>query len=598
MRRTIGSNAKKISKLPSGLYHNRVIRLCLLGFALALSGCATQAYDFRDPDRPKYNNRLTVAQLIELRKQGDLTLIDVRLPEDFAANPTLIPGAAYLNPEDIVSWAAEIPAGTKVVAYCEHGKWVSQKAAEYLASRGLEVYALEGGIHAWQQAGPDYDLAIEDVTVIDAITGVRENQTVLVSDGEILSVKASDSSQISAQQVIDGRGKYLIPGLWDMHVHVTYEPVLTELMPKLFLDYGVTSVRDTGGLIDRLLPVVALWRDPATIAPRIYYSGPLLDGTSVVYDGNDRPEIGIANPTVSVARANIAALAAAKVDFVKIYELVSPDVFAELIAAARTHGLPIAAHVPLSLPVATAGPQLDSMEHLRNVELACANSATKLLAERMAILAKNPEQLSGHALRSQLHASQRPRALMQINANSAQCQSVLRSLRNTIQVPTLRLNTISEYSPAHRLDWAAKLEAVPHSLAHDWMATARRFADTQQPANSAVMSGAQWSLNLVAAMHKLEVPIGAGTDTPIAQAIPGYSLHTELERLVTAGLTPLEALGAATVRGAEFFDLTDQTGQIRAGMAADLVLLSANPLIDITNSRKISTVILSGRIVR
>jgi imidazolonepropionase-like amidohydrolase len=345
--------------------------------------------------------------------------------------------------------------------------------------------------------------------------------------------------------------------------------------------------------------VVALWRDPATTAPRIYYSGPLLDGKSVVYDGNDRPEIGIANPTVSAARANIAALAAAKVDFVKIYELVSPAVFAELIAAARTHRLPIAAHVPLSLSVATAGPQVDSMEHLRNVELACANSATTLLAERVAILAENSEQLSGHALRSHLHTSQRPRALSHINANGAQCQSVLRSLRNTIQVPTLRLNTISEYSPAHRLDWAAKLEAVPDSLAQNWMATARRFTDTQQPpTNSAAMSGAQWSLNLVAAMHKLDVPIGAGTDTPIAQALPGYSLHTELERLVTAGLTPLEALGAATIRGAEFFNLTDQTGQIRAGMAADLVLLSANPLIDITNSRKISTVILRGRIVR
>ena len=107
-----------------------------------------------------------------------------------------------------------------------------------------------------------------------------------------------------------------------------------------------------------------------------------------------------------------------------------------------------------------------------------------------------------------------------------------------------------------------------------------------------------WSLALVEAMHRAGVPIGAGTDTPIGQAIPGYSLHTELERLVAAGLNPLEAIASATIAPASFFKLTDTIGQIQPGMEADLVLLHADPLVDIRNTRAIVTVISDGQIVR
>ncbi len=447
---------------------------------------------------------------------------------------------------------------------------------------------------ATSTTSPDFSIAITNVTVIDAVNGTRSDMTILLKGDEIVSVEPSASVAPNAQQVIDGAGRYLIPGLWDMHVHITYEPTLTTSMPDLFLDYGITSVRDTGGMLPKLLPEIEKWRTAGAQAPRVFFSGPLLDGAKVVYDGDDRPEIGISNPTADAAVANVEALVTAGVDFIKIYELVSPQVFATLVAQARQHKLPIAAHVPLALLADTAGPRVNSMEHLRNVELTCASNADDLLVERSSILLDSGD-LSGYALRSALHAEFRPRALADIDVTSERCKQVINSLRNTIQVPTLRLNTITQYSPVSRADWQSNLAKLPPALARQWRQTAESFLG-QASADSLKM--ASWSLQLVGEMHRAAVPIGAGTDTPIGQAIPGYSLHTELERLVDAGLSPIEAIRSATIRPAEFFGIQATHGQIQTGHVADLVLLSADPTLDIRNTRSIVSVISKGQVVR
>jgi hypothetical protein len=418
--------------------------------------------------------------------------------------------------------------------------------------------------------------------------------TVYTRGDQIVAVTATADADMPAAQRVDGNGRYLIPGLWDMHVHITYEPELTSAMPSLFLDYGITSVRDTGGMLAKLLPQVEQWRAAGRQAPRIFFSGPLLDGAKIVYDGNDRPEIGIANADPDTAVANIAALHAAGVNFIKIYELVSPEVFDALVASANALGLPIASHVPLTLLADTAGPAVGSMEHLRNVELACADDAEALLEERLAMMAA-ADDLSGHALRSTLHAEFRPRALASATIDSERCQQVIAALRNTIQVPTLRLNTIAHYSPLLRNDWLRHLERLPESVADRWQATARQFLGQATPD---IMNMVNWSMQLAAAMHAADVPIGAGTDTPIGQAIPGYSLHTELERLVEAGLSPMEALRAATIRPAEFLGLENSYGRIQPGYVADLVVLGNNPLDDIRHSRAIELVVSRGQRVR
>lgn len=123
-----------------------------LPLLLAVSGCSRD-FDFRGEDRPAYDNTVTSDELVELRN-GGATILDVRLPEDFAADPLLIPESRYRNPDDIQSWAGQMsPTDGPVVVYCVKGKWVSQKAASYLNERGFEVYSLEGGIEGWKATG-------------------------------------------------------------------------------------------------------------------------------------------------------------------------------------------------------------------------------------------------------------------------------------------------------------------------------------------------------------------------------------------------------------------------------------------------------------
>ena len=118
--------------------------------------------------------------------------------------------------------------------------------------------------------------AITNVTIIDALNGTRENQTVVFKNDSITKIQNA-SEKIQTLQTIDGDGKFLIPGLWDFHVHLSYEDSLIEKMPALFLSYRITSVRDTGGLLDKLLPIVESMKQPNSVAPRVFYSGPLLD---------------------------------------------------------------------------------------------------------------------------------------------------------------------------------------------------------------------------------------------------------------------------------------------------------------------------------
>ncbi len=433
--------------------------------------------------------------------------------------------------------------------------------------------------------------AITNVTVIDAASGARNEQTVIFEVDKIIAVAPADSELPSVAHSVDGSGKYLIPGLWDMHVHLTYDDAYTQAMPALFLSYGITSVRDTGGLIHKLQPVIKKMRAADALAPRVFFSGPLLDGEFVVYDGDSRPQIGIQNSSIDLARVNVDKLKAAGVDFIKIYEMVSPEVFDALVQAGRSHGLPIAAHIPLSMTAREAGPKIDSMEHLRNVELDCGSNAEELYRERVVIL-DGHRAGPGAELRAKLHILQRAPAMEQFDEE--RCAQTIASLGSTLQVPTIRLNTLSLYPPFKRKDWKDLLAKVPDAARPAW---------EEFKANFDVVRGrwgthaAEYSLSLVGRMHAAGVPIAAGTDTPIGAALPGDSLHTELERLVVAGLSPFDAIGAATLRPAEFFSLQNEMGAIEVGQRADLVLLNANPLENISNTRDIALVVSKGRLV-
>ncbi len=191
--------------------------------------------------------------------------------------------------------------------------WPRRRAREarswrYRAGVAMALASLVGGTAA---AAAAERIVIRNVTVVDARGGLRANRDVVVEGERIVAVSAADGTVRRGDQAADGTGGFLIPGLWDMHVHFVYDPRLTGVMGRLFLDHGVTSVRDTGGATTKLVEVRAAAGAGADM-PDVYISGPLLDGRHVVYDGGDpgRPPLGIATPSVAAAHARVAELAA------------------------------------------------------------------------------------------------------------------------------------------------------------------------------------------------------------------------------------------------------------------------------------------------
>ncbi len=440
-----------------------------------------------------------------------------------------------------------------------------------------------------EDAPEPVDLALTRVTVIDAVNPVRHNQTVLIDDGRIVDIVESDTPrEMPASEHIDASGQYLIPGLWDFHVHFTFDKRFTDAMAGLFLYHGITNVRDTGGLLEDLLPVVDTLRSAGSNAPNIWYSGPLLDGKDVVYDGVNFPGLGIANPTPEAARANIAEIHAAGASFLKIYEMVTPEVFATIVEEAGARNLPIDGHVPLSMRARDVAPQVQSLEHLRNYEMDCVRDPQAWLAVRQEELA-NPENEPGNVLRSRLHRLQRLPAITSEDAEV--CAETTEALKATITVPTLRMNSMDLFVPFDRDDFDQAMDLIPASVSKEWRDARDELEASEEPVDTTF---AEWSLRRTGELHAAGAPIAAGTDTPIGWSIPGYSLHTELEQYVEVGMTPLEALHSATVKPAEFFGLENEMGQIKVGAIADAVLLSANPLEDITATRSVAAVINRG----
>jgi cytosine/adenosine deaminase-related metal-dependent hydrolase len=459
-------------------------------------------------------------------------------------------------------------------------------------TRTALLFSLALLLSCGDSASRSVDIAIEHVTLIDAINPIRENQTVLIDDGRIVAIVNSDTKgRVSAQTTVDGSGQILIPGLWDFHVHFTFDTRFTDAMAGLFLYHGVTNVRDTGGLLEDLLPVVDTLQRSGANAPSIWYSGPLLDGADVVYDGVNFPGLGIANPTPEAARANIAEIHAAGASFLKIYEMVSPEVFAAIVDEARLRNLPIDGHVPLSMRARDVAPQVQSLEHLRNYEMDCVSEPEIWLAARQQQLANTANE-PGNVLRTRLHELQRLTAIS--NEDPEVCAEMTEALKATVSVPTLRMNSMDLHIPFMREDFDQAMQMIPPSVQQEWEAAHTALLASEEPVDTTF---AEWSLRRTGELHAAGVPIAAGTDTPIGWSIPGYSLHTELEQYVQVGMTPLEALHSATVAPAEYFGLEDEMGQLQVGFIADAVLLTGNPLENIIDTRRVQAVINRGTLL-
>ncbi len=383
------------------------------------------------------------------------------------------------------------------------------------------------------QAAP---LTIRNVNIVDVESGtIRKDMNVLMSKERITSVTPG-RMQTGA---INGTGKYLIPGLWDMHVH------LWDKKPAFgsFVVNGVVGVRDMGSDFARTRG----WRTDVEsgrlLGPRIRTSGSPVDGL-----GPENPRMMVVRAgSPDQARRTVDAIDSQGADFIDVLSTLKPDAYFALAQRARVIRAVFAGHVPDSVTVAQAiDARQKSMEHLFGIALACSSEERELREARsLAVATGDTGELA------------RIRARTYETFDESKATELFRKMArfDVWQTPTLIIRK--------------KIAAADY----------------------------EFDMRLVALMQRNGVGLLAGTDTGEDGLRAGQALHQELELLVQAGLTPAQALRTATTNPARYFASEAQSGSIARGKLADLVLLDSNPLDDIRNARKISAVIVRGRLL-
>lgn len=447
-------------------------------------------------------------------------------------------------------------------------------------------------------------LALKNATVVDVKSGkLLPNQTVLINRNRIAAVGETGKIVVPINaRVVDAGGKFLIPGLWDMHVHFWDADVFYPIA----LANGVTGVRDMG---DDLATLASYRRQIETgerIAPRLVFGGQIVDGLR----RDNLPFLFDFVETPAAARDIVRKRKAANADFVKVYSHLAPEVYAALTDEAEKQNLPFAGHVPVAVGVrAAASAGQSSIEHLTGFAVAAASDEAARVAEMQKLLGEMRQidreraTATGDAAKELAKKSYDiSRRIYEIGEQQAfdsydarKSKELIETLKRTKtwQVPTLAVIG----GNAARDDVAARqtelLQYFPNFvrgiILQDGAPTPAELAKIKQRF--------QTKLEIVRQMRRAKIPLLVGTDTPNGNVYPGFSIHDELAFLVQAGLTPLEALRAATSAPAEFLGKQRDLGAIETGKLADLVLLDANPLADIRNTTKIRAVIVNGRLL-
>ena len=447
----------------------------------------------------------------------------------------------------------------------------------------LSAGALNARPKPARQPGP---ILIEHVTVID-MTGAaaQPDMTVVIRNGRISALgKAGKVRVPKGARVVSGSGKFLIPGLWDMHAHLVYAG---ESALPLFITNGVTGVRDMGGQ----LAAIQAWRRKFAAGklagPRIKAAGSALESASFVkhvarieeiirshnveplHPQTSRLSLPVSVATEDEARRAVRSHVKSGVDFIKARTFESRETYFAIAAEAKRLGAPFVGHVATPM-----------------VSLAEASDAGQRSFEHMFYIAGNLDNMTD-AQRRDLYA---------------------RFVRNgTWLVPTItpeRIRTAPDDSIKAEVESSLRrgsergkylTEQLAYSFRRDLKV---RLLEHSVEAPEGEDIAFQKNLQYLRAMHLAGVKMMPGTDLGGLLVFPGFSLHDELEQLVKdVGMTPMQALQSATRSPAEFFGMLNSLGTVEEGKIADLVLLDANPLEDIRNTRKINAVVADGRLL-
>ena len=386
---------------------------------------------------------------------------------------------------------------------------------------------------------------IDNVTIVDVTTGRLQPHKTIVVEGKRIARIENASSATHAAATLDGTGMFVIPGLWDMHVHAHFTNdtarfhSTSEMMLPLFIVNGVTGVRDLGSNLEATLSTRDSIAAHQLVGPRMVVSGPMIDGPTTRYAA----AIKVATP--DEARAAVRMLKERGVDLIKTQTLIPRDAYFAMADEATRLGIPFEGHVPREITgLEAVSARQRSFEHMISV----SDTNTTLIAA-----------LAKHRV--------------------WQCPTVVNSVgtaRDFIEDPGL----------AYWLRPAVE----------GWRKTAVTKVEAPDTAQRAFDERATRRLALIKKLHDAKVPLLAGTDAPAGyDLVPGSSIHRELQLLVRAGLTPLESLQTATLNPALYFGKTADWGTVAAGKVADLVVLSRNPLLDIANTRSVVAVVGDGR---
>jgi imidazolonepropionase-like amidohydrolase len=423
-------------------------------------------------------------------------------------------------------------------------------------------------------------LAIAGITIIDVASGrLVPEQTVVIRANRIVAVGADKATSLpSGTRIIMGAGGFLIPGLWDMHAHSMDDTLTrTNLMP-LWVANGVTGVRIMWGwswnLTERA--EVAAGR---LLGPRMVVATPIIDGR--MWEGSLAPR------SPEAARRMVDSLARLGYDFVKTLQFLPRDVYFAIADQAKRAGIPFAGHLPIGVSAAEASDVGQrSFEHGMDLTLSCSRDEARIRSDLMTKEAKLPPNSFGPHVEMMVRAEMAP--LPSFDASA--CVNLAATLRrnDTWLVPTLGLYRGYGSAKSSPVASDPRLKFIPLDLRRFW---------NDSPPIPAFDSLRTSMASHAALMAHSGVGILAGTDMQNRYVLPGFGLHDELALLVNAGLTPLEALQAATLNPARFLRATDSLGTVEQGKVADLVILDANPLDDIRNTTKIRAVIANGRYI-
>jgi imidazolonepropionase-like amidohydrolase len=429
----------------------------------------------------------------------------------------------------------------------------------------------------------DAPFAISGVTVVDVATGTLvQGQTVVVAADTIRSV--GPTAPPPGMRIVEGRGRYLMPALWDMHAHVFAVSPLLDL--PLYIAYGVTNVRDMQGCPAPGDPFVACaeekrrWTAEALagkrIGPRVVASTSwMANGEGMVKRLKNVPAF-FDTATPEDARRFVRHFAG-RVDAIKVYDRIQRDSYFALVDEARKVGLPVVGHRPYAVSAVEAAAHQKSIEHARFLlHESFAGSAELRARPRAAWREDRARMLREHdpTLAAEIFAAMKKHGTWYVPTHLTRWSDAYADDARVRQDPLLRY-----LHPLMKRQW---LEDIDELLAEDPSPAAR---ETYRQFYAK-------GLELTGAAHRAGVRVLAGTD----YIVSGPDLHRELQQLAAAGLSPADVLRAATLSPSEYFGLQDRSGTVESGKVADLLLLDANPLDDVRNTQRIAAVVFNGNL--